>query len=94
MQHTPTYPPVSAIALTTSSGLHRMCWLTAAAAVWLATIGRPDAFAASRLVRQPEWATSTITPARFISAMAARPRSLTPPSAASPHPSPSMFRRL
>ena len=28
------------------------------------------AFAASRLVRQPEWATSTMTPTRFISAMA------------------------
>ena len=58
--------------------------VNAAAVVWLATIGFAEALAASRLVCQPEWATSTMTPTRFISAMALRPKSLRPPSFGSP----------
>ena len=72
----------------------RACELTAVQQEWLATIGFFDALAASRLVRHPECATSTITPSRFISAMAARPKSERPALPGSPHPSPSMLRRL
>ena len=94
MQQIPISPPVSQMARATSSGLPRKWRYRPAQVVWLATIGRADAFAASRLVRQPECATSTITPRRFISAIAWRPKSLRPPSFGSPAPSPSGLRRL
>ncbi len=51
MQHTPTYPPVSAIARITSSGFPRMCLCRAAAAAYIflpnqaasmATVSRAD----------------------------------------------------
>ena len=94
MQQMPISPPVSQMARTVSSGLPRKCLYSPAQVVWLATIGRLEALAASRLVRQPEWATSTITPSRFISAIAWRPKSLSPPSFGSPAPSPRGLRRL
>jgi hypothetical protein len=95
MQQIPIIPPESQIAAITSSGLLRACGFGSSAAqtVWLATTGLADAFAASRLVRHPEWAQSGITPTRFISAIAARPKSLSPASLVSPHPSPIMLRR-
>ena len=77
----------------TSSGLLRMWGCSAAAVEWLATTGLPETFAASRLVCQPEWAQSGITPTRFIWAMTARPKSLSPAFEVSAQPSPIIFRR-
>src|SRR5262245_26793480 len=59
-----------------------MCLWSPAAAVWLATTGLVLHLAASRLVRQPEWATSAMTATRFSSAMASRPDPLGPAVAA------------
>ena len=94
MQQIPIYPPLSTIARITSSGLQRMCRLTATHPEWLATTGRWEALAPSRLVCQPEWATSGMTPMRFISATTALPKSLRPPLAFSAQPSPIVLRRL
>ena len=67
----PMVPPVSAIFFMSSSDLARTCWFSPAQTEWLATTGRSEAETASRLVRLPECATSTMTPTRFISATAA-----------------------
>ena len=77
---TPITPPVAAMATNSSSVLFRDTGVRASAFAWFAMIGLVDRAAVSSVVCRLECDTSTSIPNAFISAMAKRPRSVTPPA--------------
>ena len=61
---------------------------------WVIKTGREDSSKASRVVRSPQWDTSTTMPASFMAVTMDAPKSLMPPSTRSVDPFPMRFRLL